>query len=339
MTQKKTALITGITGQDGSYLAELLLKKNYRVIGFGRKHSLVQANNVSHLHGKIEFAFGDLLDSFSLVAAVQNFQPNEVYSLASQSHPGESWGLAIETGEVTGLGAHRLFEAVRQAKSDCRIYQASSSEMFGKVLETPQNENTPFNPTNPYAAAKIYAHNLAQIYRKSYDMFISCGILFNHESPRRGIHFITQKIAYGAACLKLGITNSSALNEEGEPIVKNGKLSLGNLDAKRDWGYAADYAEAMWLMLQQEKPDDFVIGTGEIRTIRELCQTAFAYVGLDWQEYITVDPRFVRPVETGPTVADAAKAKKMLGWQPKTSFQEMIEHMVECHLLGLQKPD
>jgi GDPmannose 4,6-dehydratase len=334
---KKIALITGINGQDGSYLAELLLEKNYHVVGFGRKHSLVQKNNVSHLQGQIEFAFGDLLDSFSLVAAIQNYHPDEIYNLASQSHPGESWDLAIETGEVTGLGAHRLFEAVRQAKSDCRIYQASSSEMFGAVLESPQNESTPFNPVNPYAAAKIYAHNIAKIYRESYDMFISCGILFNHESPRRGMHFITQKVTYGAACIKLGLVNSPELNEEGEPVIKNGKLSLGNLAAKRDWGYAGDYAEAMWLMLQQEKQDDFVIGTGEIRTIKDLCETAFGCVGLDWQKYIVVDPRFVRPIETGPTVADITKARKILKWQPKTSFQKMIEDMVEFHLVNLRR--
>lgn len=333
---KKIALITGITGQDGSYLAELLLQKDYRVIGFGRKNSLVHTNNISHLHGQIELAYGDLLDSFSLVAAVKNYQPDEIYNLASQSHPGESWNLAIETGEVTGLGAHRLFEAVRQVKSDCRIYQASSSEMFGEVLETPQNECTPFNPVNPYAAAKIYAHNTAKIYRKSYGMFISCGILFNHESARRGMHFITQKVTYGAACIKLGIVNSPAFNEEGEPIVKDGKLSLGNLDAKRDWGCAVDYAKAMWLMLQQEKPDDFVIGTGEIRTIRELCQVAFACVALDWQQHVIVDPRFVRPIETGHTVADAKKAKRVLQWEPKISFHEMIEGMVKFHLSALQ---
>lgn len=330
---KKTALITGISGQDGSYLAEILLQKNYRVVGFGRKNSLHQAKNISHLQHQIEFAFGDLLDSFSLIAAIQTYQPDEIYNFASQSHPGESWNLSIETGDVTGLGAHRLFEAARQAKSDAKIYQASSSEMFGAVLETPQNEKTPFNPVNPYAAAKVYAHEMAKIYRKSYGMFISCGILFNHESPRRGMHFITQKITYGAACIKLGIKNSVLLNEEGEPIVKDGKLSLGNLEAKRDWGFAGDYAEAMWLMLQQEKPDDFVIGTGEIRTIKELCQTAFECVGLDWQQHINIDPRFIRPVETGSTVADITKAKKILGWQPKIVFSQMIKAMVEQHLI------
>lgn len=331
----KTALLTGITGQDGSYLAEWLIKKGYRVVGFGRKSSIIQPNNVSHLHGKIDFAFGDLSDPFSLVAAIKNTQPDELYNLASQSHPGESWRLAIETGEVTGLGAHRLFDAVKEIKPDCRIYHASSSEMFGEVVESPQNEHTPFNPVNPYAAAKVYAHNIARIYRKSYGMFIACGILFNHESPRRGVHFITQKVTYGAACIKLGLHNSPALNEEGEPMVKNGKLSLGNLDAKRDWGYAGDYAEAMWLMLQQDTPDDYVIGTGEIRTIRCLCEAAFGAVGLNWEDHVVVDPRFVRPTETGPTVADATKALEKLGWQPRTTFDVMIREMVNHHIQGL----
>ncbi|HYE37788.1 GDP-mannose 4,6-dehydratase [Methylocaldum sp.] len=332
MSNSKTAFITGITGQDGSYLAEFLLERDYKVVGFGRKSSFVKPNTISHLAGKIEIAYGDLIDSVSLASAIQRYKPDEVYNLASQSHPGESWNLSLETGEATALGAHRLFDAVRMMKPDCRIYQASSSEMFGEVVETPQTESTPFNPVNPYAAAKVYAHNIAHIYRKSYGLFIACGILFNHESPRRGMHFITQKVTYGAACIKLGIMNSPAYNEEGEPIVKNGKLSLGNLDAKRDWGYAGDYAEAMWLMLQLDKPDDFVIGTGKIRTIRELCQAAFDCVGLEWENYVIVDPRFVRPTETGPTVADASKARTLLDWTPKTRFKEMISMMVNHHL-------
>jgi GDPmannose 4,6-dehydratase len=334
-----TALITGITGQDGSYLAECLVSKGYRVVGFGKKSSIVKAANLSDIHSEIEFAFGDLADSLSLVAAIQNFQPEEIYNLASQSHPGKSWDLSLETTEINGLGAHRLFEAVRQVKPDCKIYQASSSEMFGEVMKTPQDENTPFNPINPYAAAKLYAHNIARIYRRSYGTFIACGILFNHEGPRRGMHYITQKVTYGAACIKLGILNSPALNEEGDPIVKNGKLSLGNLDAARDWGYSKDYVEAMWLMLQQENPDDFVIGTGEIRTSRELCDAAFNCVGLNWRNYVVVDARLVRPIETGPTVANNVKAKKILGWAPKTSFYEMISIMVNTHLEKLSRGD
>lgn len=332
---KKTAVITGITGQDGVYLAELLLNKNYHVVGFGRKSSIARSANVSHLLSQIDFAYGDLADSTSVYAAIQKFLPDEVYNLASQSHPGESWNLAIETGDISGLGAHRLFDAVRQIKPVCRIYQASSSEMYGAILETPQHEQTPFNPVNPYAAAKLYAHNIARIYRKSYQMFIACGILFNHESPRRDMHFITQKVTYGAACIKLGILNSPALNEQSEPIVKNGKLSLGSLDAKRDWGYAGDYVDAMWLMLQQEMPEDFVIGTGKIRTIRELCETAFSYVGLDWEDHVLTDQRFIRPIETSPTVADATKAHKILNWQPKTDFSSLIAMMVDTHLENL----
>lgn len=333
----KVALITGITGQDGSYLAELLLEKNYQVIGMGRKNAIIQSSNISHLHGQIEFAYGDLVNNTSLYAAIQKFQPDEVYNLAAQSHPGESWNLAIETGETTGLGAHRLFDAVRQIKPKCRIYQASSSEMYGEILQTPQNEETPFNPINPYAAAKLYAHNIAKIYRKSYDMFISCGILFNHESPRRGLHFITQKVAYGAACIKLGIMNSPALNEQGEPIVKNGKLSLGNLEARRDWGFAGDYVEAIWLMLQQPVSDDFVIGTGKTHTIKQLCEQAFSFVDLNWQDHITTDSRFVRLAETGATIADASKAKNILGWQPKTSFKQLVANMVQHNINKLVK--
>jgi GDPmannose 4,6-dehydratase len=233
------------------------------------------------------------------------------------------------------LGAQSLFDAVRQLKPACRIYQASSSEMYGRVTQASQNELTPFNPVNPYAAAKVYSHHIARIYRESFKMFISCGILFNHESPRRGMHFITQKVSYAAACLKLGIQNSPILNEKGDPIVKNGKLSLGNLDAKRDWGYAGDYVEAMWLMLQQPIAEDFVIGTGQIKTIQELCETAFSHVGLDWQDYVVVDNRLVRPIETGATVADASKAKNILGWEPKKSFKNLIAELVDNHLKNL----
>ena len=217
-----------------------------------------------------------------------------------------------------------------------RFYQASSSEMFGWVREIPQNEETPFNPANPYAAAKLYAHNIARIYRKSYKMFISCGILFNHESPRRGLGFVTQKVTYAAACAKLGIRTSQHLNEEGEPIVKDGKVALGNLEARRDWGFAGDYVESMWLMLQHKEPDDFVVGTGETHSIKELCEEAFSYVGLDYKKYIYVDPRFIRPTETGPLVADYSKAKKVLGWKPKTSFKKLVQMLVDANLARLK---
>lgn len=333
----KTALITGITGQDGSYLAELLLEKNYRVVGLNKQDHFDSANNISHLKGKVDCFVGDLCDAASIQTAIKTVQPDEVYNFASQSYPGESWALAIETAKTNGLGAHLLFDTVKQIKPECRIYQASSSEMFGELAQSPQNELTAFNPVNPYAAAKLYAHHIAKIYRKSYNMFISCGILFNHESPRRGMHFITQKVSYAAACLKLGIQNSPHLNEKGDPIVKNGKLSLGNLDAKRDWGYAGDYVEAMWLMLQQAEADDFVIGTGQIKTIRELCETAFSHVGLNWEDYVVVDERLVRPIETGPTLADASKAKRILGWEPKKTFAELIAELVENHLHKLKQ--
>lgn len=330
------ALITGITGQDGYYLAKFLTEKGYQVIGLRRKTSADHSNIFSGLGRKIEFIYGDLLDTFSLAEAIKKHQPDEIYNLASQSYPGESWRLAIETGEITGLGAHRLYEAARHIKPDVKVYQASSSEMFGDPKQVPQSESTPFNPLNPYAASKVYAHNLAGIYRKSYGMFISCGILFNHESPHRGMHFLTQKVTYGAACAKLGIKTSAALNEIGEPMVKEGKIALGNLESKRDWGYAGDYAEAMWLMLQQKEADDFVIGTGQARTIRQFCGEAFTYVGLKYEDYVVVDQRFVRPTETGPTVADATKAKSALGWKPKTSFSDMVGLMVDNHLQKLK---
>lgn len=256
--------------------------------------------------------------------------------MAAQSYPGESWRLPIHTGEITALGAHRLFEAVRQSKPDCKVYQASSSEMFGFVRAIPQNEDTPFNPANPYAAAKLYAHTIAKIYRHSFNMFIACGILFNHESPRRGIGFVSQKVTYAAACAKLGIKTSSDLNEEGEPIMKNGKVALGNLDAKRDFGFAGDYVEAMWLIMQQKTADDFVIATGVTHTMKELCEEAFSYVGLDYAKYVFTDPRFVRPTETGPLIGDFSKARKILGWQPKTSFKKLVAMMVDANLARLK---
>lgn len=333
---QKTALITGIIGQDGSYLAEFLLSKNYRVAGIIRKTSQDNPINIAHLLGEIELVRGDLTDSVSLLEAVKKIEPDEIYNLAAQSYPGESWRIPIQTGDITGIGAQRVFEASRQSKINSRIYQASSSEMFGKVKEIPQDENTAFNPANPYAAAKLYAHSIAGIYRESFKMFLACGILFNHESPRRGLGFVTQKVTYGAACAKLGIKISPALNEEAEPIVKDGKIALGNLNAKRDWGFAGDFIEAMWLMLQQKKPDDFVVATGQTHTIEELCREAFSYVELDYKKFIYTDPRFVRPTETGPLVGDSSKAKKVLGWKPKTSFKELVALMVDAHLAKLK---
>ncbi|MBI4057740.1 GDP-mannose 4,6-dehydratase [Candidatus Microgenomates bacterium] len=335
-SQARKALITGITGQDGSYLAEFLLSKDYEVAGIVRKTSHFLYPNIGHIQDRLNLIYGDLIDPVSLAQALKTVQPDEVYNLASQSSPGESFKQPIHTAQITALGSHRILDLVRDVVPQARFYQASSSEMYGWVKAIPQNEETPFNPANPYAAAKLYAHNIACIYRKSYGMFIACGILFNHESPRRGLGFVTQKIAYAAACAKLGVKTSEHLNEEGEPIVKNGKVALGNLDAKRDWGFAGDYVESMWLMLQHKEPDDFVVGTGEIHTIREFCEEAFQYVGLNWKKYVVVDKRFVRPSETGPLVADYSKAKRVLGWRPKTSFKELVAMLVDANIARLK---
>jgi len=329
------ALITGITGQDGVLLAQNLLEKGYEVVGYGRRASILARPELHPLYRRIQLFHGDAADSVDLADALLKHQPDELYNLAAQSAPGASWAEPLETGEVTGLGAHRLFEAVRRFAPRCRVYHASSSEMFGAVLESPQTETTPFNPANPYAASKVYAHQMAHVYRRGYKIFISCGILFNHESPLRRMNFLTQKVAYGAACAKLGVQTSRLLNEEGEPVVQDGKLSLGNLDASRDWGHARDYVEAMRLMLQQNEPDDFVIGTGTLRTVRDFVQAAYRYVGLDYRECIRTDPRFLRPSETGATVANAAKAKRVLGWAPTITFEEMVAEMVDAQVKAI----
>jgi len=336
-TPARRALITGITGQDGVLLAEALLVKGYAVAGFGRRASVLARGDLRPLFRRIEVFNGDLDDSVDIADAIQQYQPAEVYNLAAQSAPGLSWTQSLETGDVTAMGAHRLLEAVRRFSPACRIYQASSSEMFGAAPHYPQNEETPFMPSNPYAAAKIYAHLLAGIYRRSYGMYIACGILFNHESPYRGMGFLTQKVAYGAACARLGIADSAAANEEGEPMVQAGKLTLGNLDAARDWGAARDYVEAIWRMLQCPAPGDYVIGTGKLRTVRELCAVAYGHVGLDWRDHVVSDPRFFRTTETSPTVADASKARRELGWQPSTGFEAMIGEMVDAHLAVLSR--
>jgi len=321
--KRKRALITGITGQDGSYLAELLLNKGYEVSGIVRKTSHFLYANIAHIQNRLKLYQADLLDPVSLVNTLHKVgKIDEVYNLASQSAPGESFRQPVHTAEITGIGAQRVMEATRDLFPKAKFYQASSSEMFGWVKETPQNENTPFNPANPYAAAKLYAHNIAKIYRKSYGMFIACGILFNHESPRRGLGFVTQKVAYASACAKLGIKTSDYLNEEGEPIVKDRKVAMGNLEAKRDWGFSGDYVESMWLMLQQKKPDDFVIGTGETHTIKELLEEAYSYVGKDWKKYVYVDKRFVRPT--------------VLGWKPKTTFKQLVRMLVDANIARLR---
>ena len=280
--------------------------------------------------------FGNMAEGIDIVSAIQEAKPDEIYNLASQSRPGESWMRAAETMLVNGLGAIRLFEAVRHNCPVCRVYHASSSEMFGQVSITPQNEQTPFNPVNPYAAAKVYAHQMVRIYRESYGLYIASGILFNHESERRPLHFLTQKVAYGAACAALGISNSPDLNEMGRPIVQHGKLALGNLEIARDWGYAGDFVRGMWLMLQQGRPDDFVIGTGRLHTLKELCETAYHCVDRDWRQSVVSDPALVRPLESGQTLADSSKAYKQLGWEPTCSFDEMVRKMVAAQMLRLK---
>lgn len=332
----KKALITGITGQDGSYLAEFLLKKGYEVAGIVRKTSHESYANIGHIQDDLKLFQGDLLDPVSLREIIQKVEPDEVYNLASQSHPSESFKQPIHTAEITGIGAHRVLDATLDVNPKTKFYQASSSEMFGWVREVPQTETTAFNPANPYAAAKLYAFCMTKIYRESYNMFATNGILFNHESPRRHLGFVTQKVAYAAACAKLGIKTSDFLNEEGEPIFKNNKVALGNLEAKRDWGFAGDYVEGMWKIMQADKPDDFVLATGETHTIRELCEVAFKYVGLNYEDFVTVDKRFIRPTETGPLIGNPAKAKKILGWVPKTKFKELVKMMVDANIARLK---
>ena len=327
----RNAFITGITGQDGVFLAEHLLMKGYHVTGFSRTNTIA-----SHLTDKIHMLVGDISNEADVTAAIERTMPDEIYNLASQSRPGESWTKAPQTLCANGLGAVYLFEAVRSICPTARICHASSSELFGQAKSTPQNEDTPFNPCNPYAASKLYAHQMARIYRNSHHLFISSAILFNHESEHRPLHFVTQKIAYGAACAGLGILNSPELNEEGCPIVSQGKLALGNLETARDWGYAPDFVQAMWLMLQQEKPDDFVIGTGKLHTLKQLCEIAYQHVGKDWKEYVFSDPAFIRPLETTQALADATKAHRLLGWEPSMSFQAMIKNMVDAQTKRLR---
>lgn len=321
----KKALITGITGQDGSYLADFLLSKGYAVFGLERRSSQKDRKNISHLLSArrgIELVSGDLLDEASLVHALQDVRPDEVYNLAAQSFVAESWKQPVYTGEVTGLGAVRLLEAIRQVDPSIKFYQASSSEMFGKVTETPQNEKTVFYPRSPYGVAKLYAHWITVNYRESYKLFTVSGILFNHESPRRGIEFVTRKITHTAARIKLGMAQ---------------ELRLGNLNAKRDWGFAGDYVEAMWLMLQQKTPKDYVIATGETHSVREFVAETFERLHLHWKKYVVVDKKFLRPAEVDNLTGDARRARKELGWKPRVSFRELVRMMVDADLALLSK--
>lgn len=319
---QKSALITGITGQDGSYLAEFLLEKGYKVFGMVRRSSTENFERIAQIRDKVTLIQADLLDQMSLIAAVSESQPDEIYNLAAQSFVPTSWTKPVLTAQFTALGVTRMLEAMRHTKSDARFYQASSSEMFGKVAEVPQTENTPFHPRSPYGVAKVYGHFITVNYRESYDLYACSGILFNHESPRRGYEFVTRKVTDAVARIKLGVAD---------------EIRMGNLDAKRDWGYAEDYVRMMWMMLQQDEPDDYVICSGETHSVEELVQIAFDHVGLDWKEYVKIDQRFVRPAEVDLLIGDATKAKEKLGWEPKVSFSDMIQMMIENDLKMVQE--
>ena len=317
----KRALITGITGQDGSYLAELLLDKGYDVVGMVRRSSTVNTERVAHLADSVEFVPGDLLDQASMIDVLAAHRPDEIYNLAAQSFVHTSFGQPVLTGETTALGVTRLLDAVRLVDPSIRCYQASSSEMFGHARQVPQTEDTPFHPRSPYGVAKVYGHWITINYRESYDLHASSGILFNHESPRRGLEFVTRKISHGASAISLGLAD---------------ELRLGNLDAKRDWGFAGDYVEAMWLMLQQDQPDDFVICTGETHSVREFCELAFGRLGLNWEDHVVVDEAFLRPAEVDLLVGDSSKAAEHLGWKPQTGFADLVEMMLDADLALLE---
>jgi GDPmannose 4,6-dehydratase len=316
-----TALITGITGQDGSYLAELLLSKGYRVIGVARRSSTVTYERINHLLDDMTVVQGDLHDQGSLLSLLEEYEPTEVYNLAAQSFVPTSWNQPALTGDITALGVTRILEAIRFVNSKIRFYQASSSEMFGKVMEVPQKEDTPFYPRSPYGVAKVYGHWITVNYRESFDMFATSGILFNHESPRRGLEFVTRKITDGVAKIKLGTAK---------------ELRLGNLEAQRDWGFAGDYVDAMWRMLQQDEPDSFVIGMGETHSVREFCEIAFGHVGLDYKEFVVQDERFYRPAEVDLLISDPTKARTKLGWEPAVSFKELVTMMVDADMERLK---
>lgn len=313
----KKALITGITGQDGSYLAEFLLEKGYRVAGIVRRSSTESFERIDHIKNKVELKQADLLDQLSIIDAIKEFEPDEIYNLAAQSFVPTSWNQPILTGEFTALGVTRMLEAIRHINKNIKFYQASSSEMFGKVQQIPQNEKTPFYPRSPYGVSKVYGHWITVNYRESYNIFACSGILFNHESPRRGREFVTRKVTEGAAKIKLGLSK---------------ELRLGNFEAKRDWGYAKDYVRAMWLMLQQKEPSDYVIATGKEHSVQELVKIAFGHLGLKWEDYVVIDPALIRPAEVDHLVGDYSKAKKGLGWEPQVKFEELIEMMVEADM-------
>ena len=317
----KTALITGVTGQDGSYLAEFLLTKGYRVVGMVRRSSSENFERIDHLRDQIELRQGDLLDQLSLITLIEDVKPDEVYNLAAQSFVPTSWDQPVLTGEFTALGVTKVLEAIKLVNRKIKFYQASSSEMYGRVKDVPQTEDTPFYPRSPYGVAKCYGHYITVNYRESYDIFATSGILFNHESPRRGLEFVTRKVSDGVAKIKLGLSS---------------ELRMGNLDARRDWGFAGDYVKAMWMMLQHSTPDDFVIATGKTYPVKELLQTAFSVADLDWEKYVKIDERFIRPAEVDLLIGDPSKAKKVLGWEPEVDFQGLVKMMVEADIKRLE---
>lgn len=319
---KKTALITGITGQDGSYLAEFLLEKGYRVVGMVRRSSSEKFERIAHISDRIDMVQADLLDQYSIIRLVEEIRPDEIYNLAAMSFVPTSWTQPVLTAEFTAIGVTRMLEAVRAVDPKIRFYQASSSEMFGKVKEIPQSETTPFHPRSPYGVAKVYGHWITVNYRESYDIYAVSGILFNHESPRRGLEFVTRKVSNAVARIKLGLAET---------------LPMGNLDAKRDWGFAGDYVQAMWLMLQQDSPDDFVVATGETHSVRELVEIAFSHVGLDYRNHVVMDERFMRPAEVDLLIGDPGKAKRQLGWEPTVSFDGLVRMMVDADMKALSK--
>jgi GDPmannose 4,6-dehydratase len=317
-----TALVTGVTGQDGSYLAEFLLEKGYTVIGMVRRTSTINFERIAHIQDKIEIVQGDLLDQMSLIEILHQYRPTEIYNLAAQSFVPTSFNQPVLTGEFTALGVTRMLEAIRLVDPKIRFYQASSSEMFGKVVEVPQRESTPLYPRSPYGVAKVYGHWITVNYRESYNLFGCSGILFNHESPRRGLEFVTHKITHAAARIKLGLAN---------------ELRLGNLEARRDWGFAGDYVRAMWLMLQQDTPDDYVVATGETHSVEEFVEETFSYLDLDWRQYVVQDPKFYRPAEVDLLVGDPSKAGRVLGWEPNVDFRGLVRLMVDADLAALKK--
>ena len=335
MSQRKCAVITGITGQDGSYLAELLLEKGYHVVGLLRRSTNYHHRNIVHLTGKIDLEYGDLIDPHSIERLITKYQPDEVYNLAAQSVPADSWSQPVVTAEITALGPVRFMEAIRLLSPKTRYYQATTREIYGGTNEEVIDESKPLRANNPYGAAKLYAHLMVDTYRQSYDMFTCSGILFNHESPRRSLHFVTRKVTMAVACIKCGV-NDPPMNEAGRPLVQDGRVQMGDLDQYRDWGYAKEYVEAMWRMLQQDSPQDYIIATNTSYTIRDLCEFAFKHVGLNWEDHVVTDERFLRPTEIAASRGDYTKARNELGWAPETPFAELVQMMVDADVRHVQ---